>query len=203
MKILGRLPALLLLVLLAFSSITSGAVLGTAGVCAAEPSEPSATILIRTESGEESLDCVKLTRERANGIDALQATGRAIRTKDFGGVLGEAVCSIDGVGNSLSTCPGSSGHWHYWLWNGSEWTESQLGPASTQVTDGAVQGWTWVKGAESTPPDNTNPEVGCIDPRVASTPTKETAITPWIYIAAFAFLLTPGIFMTLRRRNTE
>ena len=73
-------------------------------------------------------------------------------TRDYGGRLGHAVCSIDGEGNRVDACPGVDGHWHYWRLMDGRWVESDTGPSTTRPDVLVAEGWTWVAGANVEPP---------------------------------------------------
>lgn len=102
--------------------------------------------------GEGTIEkCVEVSGG-TDGLTALQATGLDVTTRDFGGDLGVAVCSIEGVGTSTSACPGAKGHWHYWRGASDAWVEATVGVSSSSVGPGSIEGWVWETDDVSEPP---------------------------------------------------
>src|SRR5438105_10055657 len=78
-----------------------------------------------------------------SGIAALRSVASVV-TKPYSG-LGEAVCTIDGVGNDQNDCLGESSgkFWSYWRKppGSNSWQQSGAGASSTTLSDGWMDGW--------------------------------------------------------------
>jgi hypothetical protein len=58
--------------------------------------------------------------------------------------FGPAVCNIEGVGCPAENCfCGGAKFWAYKSWDGSAWQDYPVGPGSSALNDGAVEGWRW------------------------------------------------------------
>lgn len=127
---------------------------GSAQPGQAAPSAPStAWVAVQFAPGEQIVRAVTFEGS-LSGLEALQASGLEVVTKDFG--WGVAVCAINGVGCPADNCfCGGSKFWNYeyWDWSDSSWEGYPVGPSSSTVEDGDVEGWRWAEwGVGSLPP---------------------------------------------------
>lgn len=146
--------------LVAASVVIAGGLAAGPAVGPACAGDDAVAVVVRDGTGRERSECVE-AGAGADGLDVLRATGAEIVTRDFGGRLGRAVCSIDGAGTPVTDCPSVEGHWHYWRLVDGRWVESPEGASNTRVRPGAVEGWTWVRGGEVRSPSVTSLAAAC------------------------------------------
>ena len=124
--------------------------------------------------------CVAFSEPSITGAELLTRSGLQIIGSGEG-----AVCSIAGAGCAFPTqdcfcrCQGlTCEYWAYYHWAGS-WQYSEVGAGGYQVTNGALEGWSWGAGNWSSgvePPVVAFDEV-CAPPATA-TPTATVTATP-------------------------
>lgn len=173
-RLAGALVALLALGGLAglAGPVAAGAVTAPAGAQASAQSTARAVVVVDlgTLGGGVRTSVIAFDGS-VNGIDALQLAGASPETIDYG-ALGQAVCSLYGAGDAAvpDQCPGG---WQYFraVGGAGSWTKSGLGPSSTSVHDGDVEGWRYgggappfqsfcaVAGCPTDPPPDTTPAV--------------------------------------------
>lgn len=173
----------------------------TAGALALSPkSSPSAmragivAIVIRDNVGMEQVLCTR--QPVTTGLQALRAVAN-ITTKDYGGVLGSAVCKINGWGEGTATCPGGRGHWHYWHQIDSRWIESSSGPSNYSLPSHAIEAWTWETKPQASRPRTADPAGRCSV--VAAPPTRRTSDVKPVFAAGVALIMLVGLRTLLVR----
>ncbi len=117
--------------------------------------ENTAGLVVRHGNGTLLYTHVTFDEETISGEDLLTRSGLDVAMAPFGG-LGGAVCSIDGEGCSSDNCfchsySSPSFYWHYYVLENGEWVEHPSGPSSRQLSDGAVDGWSWTAGEPELP----------------------------------------------------
>ena len=151
-----------------------------AAQASAEPRNRAAVIV---DTGQEvKRVCVRFDEESLSGTEILRRAGVDPVFATYGS-MGEAVCSLCGVG-----CPGDDcfcDRSRYWAYSRAEdgrtrFTTSPVGSSSTRVGDGDVEGWRWGTGA---PPPFASVEVVCGEVAAsggggAPTPTSSSTSTP-------------------------
>jgi hypothetical protein len=98
---------------------------------------------------------VQFDEERISGLDLLTRSGLDVTLAPFGG-LGAAVCAVNGEGCPADDCfchsyGNPAFFWHYYAWQDGAWVEVPLGPASRQLGDGDIDGWSWTSGDAALP----------------------------------------------------
>ena len=177
-----------------------------APMTAACADEATVAVVVRGADGVERGACVPAA-EATDGLAALQATGAKVVTREYGGDLGHAVCSIDGQGNRVDDCPGVGGHWHYWHTLGGAWMESEEGPSQTHPAAGTAEGWTWVEGSTASPPKVEDADAICDLPDLATASAERPLIdadraeAPWGFavLGAFGVVAVVGAVAARRR----
>jgi len=112
-----------------------------AKVAAPQDGPDSAQIVVQYFPGDIDVKPISFTAP-ISGVVALELTGLDIVTKDY--AWGIAVCSIGGVGCPAENCfCGGSTFWNYSYWDGTSWQAYAVGPADTEINDGAIEGWRW------------------------------------------------------------
>ena len=140
---------------------------------------------MRFADGSVEKRCVAFSEPSITGAELLPRSGLQIIMDHTSGI-GGAVCSIAGAGCAFPTqdcfcrCQGlTCEYWAYYHWVGG-WQYSQVGAGSYRdVTDGALEGWSWGAGNFSSgvePPAVAFNEV-CAPPATA-TPTATATATP-------------------------
>jgi hypothetical protein len=119
---------------------------------AADDGDHRAALIVRSADGDVQTRCVSFSEPSLSGEQLLTRSGLAA-TIDYNAGLGGAVCSINGQGcdypvqNCFCRCTGAAcEYWAYYLWSGAAWQYSPLGASSVNVSDGALQGWSWGPG---------------------------------------------------------
>lgn len=199
--VIAAIPLLLLV-----SGITVGtSVLSASPACAKESAK--AAVIVKYEEGREDRVCIELGIEdpsgSISGIEALRKTGLTIVTKTDPS-FGEQVCKIVEVGTD--DCAFTSGYWAYWHIDptSGEWTASDVGASTYQVTDGTIEGWVWTSPDEPFPPTN-QPEPANLDeicvqsapaPPVEEPKEQDASAVPWIILGLTAFALIIGTIVS-------
>jgi hypothetical protein len=101
----------------------------------------SAQVIVQYAPGDIDVIPISFTPP-ISGVVALDYTGLDIVTEEY--TWGIAVCSIGGVGCPADNCfCGGSTFWNYANWDGTLWQSYPVGPADTEINDGAIEGWRW------------------------------------------------------------
>lgn len=157
--------------LLAGSAWPIAAAPGTA--CAAEPG-PSAVLVVDNAERVSKL-CVTLDASTVSGLHFIELAGQQHGLSYSLGLGGKAVCRLDGVGPTGDDCFAQyPDYWGYWHGDGKGgWTWASTGAGSYQVSDGAVEGWTWGAGdtgaSHPAPPTTKHSDV-CQEPEPSPSP---------------------------------
>lgn len=172
-----------------------------------------AAVVVRVGEDEVETRCVTFDEETISGQELLARSGLDL-VLDVSGA-GVFVCSIAGegcpAGNCLCQCRGEPcTYWSYWRWQEGEWQYAGLGAAATQVSDGAVDGWSWGPGSVTSaiaPPAVSFEDV-CAAPSVAASTAAAAsapATTNWLPYALFVLLaaLLGASLLLLQRRRVQ
>ena len=118
-----------------------------------------ASVIVQFDDHATHIRAVDVTAP-ISGLAALQASGLDVVVADSG--FGPAVCAIAGVGcpadDCFCRCDGGDTctFWNYLHWEEDGWAGYEVGPGSTSVAAGAVEGWRWGEsGALMTPATST------------------------------------------------
>jgi len=112
-----------------------------AKVAAPQDGPDSAQVIAQYAPGDIDVKPISFTAP-ISGVVALELTGLDIITKDYS--WGIAVCSIGGVGCPADDCFCEyPKYWDYSYWDGTSWQSYPVGPADTEINDGAIEGWRW------------------------------------------------------------
>ncbi len=198
----------------------------TAAPAAGQGGSHRAALVVRFPDGGIQKRCVAFSEASISGEKLLQDSGLTV-IMNYNAGLGGAVCSIQGQGcaypreDCFCRCQGvQCEYWAYYHWTGGGWQYSQVGASSYQVSDGALEGWSWGPGNFSVgtlPPAVTYEEI-CIPPTATPTatptrtatppptatatatalPTAEHTFLPQISFEATANSLTPGACAVLK-----
>lgn len=121
--------------------------LAASSVCADEGDH--AVLVVDTGTRDFSL-CVELDEPVVSGIELIQLAADQYRLQYQLGYGGRAVCQLDNVpeGNPPDDCfKQGEPFWGYWRGGESgDWTWSGTGAASTEVSDGDIEGWAFDTG---------------------------------------------------------
>jgi hypothetical protein len=107
-----------------------------------------AGLIVRFGNGSVVTRCVTFNEPNIMGLDLLQRAGLAIRV-DTNSSIGAGVCKINSLGcdvgkSCFCQCESSTcSYWQYFYLQGGAWKYSNLGASLHQVSDGAVEGWSW------------------------------------------------------------
>jgi hypothetical protein len=118
--------------------------------------------------------CISFTESSLTGLDLLQRSNLGAETATNPN-QGTAVCKIGEIGNASADCFGSMpNYWSYWQMGSTGWDYAVTGADKSQVTDGAVNGWSW--GTGNPPPIITFQNIceGVAFVLPTSTPTSAT-----------------------------
>lgn len=145
-----------------------------------------AGLVVRFADGAVETRCVAFAEPSISGAELLARAGLPV-IADHNSGLGSAVCSIRGQGcafpkeDCFCKCQGSScEYWAYYHLQDGRWVYSDVGAGSFQVTDGAVEGWSWGKGNFSSgtePPVMQFEEICSSSPALAATTADSTKTT--------------------------
>jgi len=157
-----------------------------AGTSAAHAQEAvhRAGLVIRFPNGDVQKVCVSFGEASITGEQLLQRSGLTMII-DYNAGLGGAVCSINNQGcafpvqDCFCQCQGTQcEYWAYYHWIDGAWQYSQVGASSYQVTDGALEGWSWGPGsfgASGTQPPQVAFQDVCAAPATATSTATPTA----------------------------
>ncbi len=119
---------------------------------AAQEGPQRAALVVRFADGAVETRCVSFAEPAISGADLLARSGLPVIVNSNSG-LGGAVCSIKGQGCAFPSqdcfcrCQGSAcEYWAYYHLSDGRWVYSDVGAGNYQVSDGAVEGWSWGKG---------------------------------------------------------
>ena len=119
---------------------------------AAQEGPQRAALVVRFADGAVETRCVSFAEPAISGADLLARAGLPVIVNVNSG-LGGAVCSIKGQGcafpgqDCFCRCQGSAcEYWAYYHLSDGRWVYSDVGAGNYQVSDGAVEGWSWGKG---------------------------------------------------------
>jgi hypothetical protein len=107
-----------------------------------------AGLVVRFGDGSVVTRCVAFREPSITGMELLTRAGFALRV-DTGSSIGAGVCKINSLGcdagkSCFCQCEGSTcAYWQYFHLVNGAWTYSVLGAGLYQVSDGAVEGWSW------------------------------------------------------------
>ena len=129
--------------------------LGMASALAQEPGNRAA-LIVRYGDGSTAALCVQFSEASITGEELLSRSGlKAVIDTSSG--QGGAVCSINGSGcafpqeTCFCQCPGDvCEYWAYYHWTNGQWEYSSAGASLYDVTNGALEGWSWGPGNFST-----------------------------------------------------
>ena len=166
--------------------LTALCLLAGASTARAQGGDHRAALVVRFADNSVETRCVAFSEPSITGAELLTRSGLQVIMDHTSGI-GGAVCSIAGAGCAFPTqdcfckCQGlTCEYWAYYHWVGGGWQYSQVGAGSYRdVTDGAVEGWSWGAGNFSSgiePPAVAFNEV-CAPP-VTATPTATATATP-------------------------
>lgn len=129
-------------------------ILAAIGFGVSQASAGEAGLIVEHGDGSVTYVLVIFPEDEIASLDLLRRSGLSLTTLASGG-LGEAVCSIDEEGCSLSDCqsrlcqtgdPGSP-FWKFFRMNDAGvWVASPLGASASTVGDGDVDLWAWTGG---------------------------------------------------------
>ncbi|MGC8780604.1 MAG: hypothetical protein ACP5UQ_07035 [Anaerolineae bacterium] len=111
-----------------------------------------AALVVRFADGTVETRCVSFTGPGISGAELLDRAGLSV-VINYNSGMGGAVCSIQGQGcafpreDCFCKCQGAAcEYWAYYHWQDGRWVYSDVGASNFQVTDGAIEGWSWGKG---------------------------------------------------------
>ena len=132
--------------------LTALCLLAGASVASAQSGDHRAGLVIRYADGSVQTQCVAFSGPNITGEELLQRSDLTV-ILDYNAGLGGAVCSINNQGCAFPTqdcfcrCQSSTcEYWAYFHRTGDGWQYSQVSPGAYQVTDHALEGWSWGKG---------------------------------------------------------
>ncbi len=147
-------------------------------VAGAQEGPRRAGLVIRYGDATVETRCISFTEPSLSGAELLARAGLPVII-NYNGGLGGAVCSIGGQGcafpgqDCFCKCQGSAcEYWAYYHWQDGRWVYSDVGASSYQVTDGALEGWSWGQGNFSS---GTEPPVVRFEEICASAATSNAA----------------------------
>ncbi len=118
----------------------------------AEQGPNRAALVVRFSDGTVQQACVSFDTPAISGAELLARSGMQA-VMDYNSGLGGAVCSVNGDGcayprqDCFCQCQGlRCEYWTSYHWTAGGWQYSQVGASSYQVTDGALEGWSWGQG---------------------------------------------------------
>ena len=165
--------------------LTALCLLAGASVASAQSGDHRAGLVIRYADGSVQTHCVAFSEPNITGEELLQRSGLTV-ILDYNAGLGGAVCSINNQGCAFPTqdcfchCQSSTcEYWAYFHHTGDGWQYSQVSPGAYQVTDHALEGWSWGSGnfySGTEPPLISFDEI-CRAPATA-TPAASPTLTP-------------------------
>lgn len=134
--ILCAVTALLLMLFAAALRVSSTAL-------AAPEKSRNATVIVQFDELDIAARAITFDKKKITGLEALRLTGLQVVTTET--QFGTAVCAIMGVGQPANDCFGDpqGQYWSYDYWDGTQWQGYQVGAGSSEVGDGAIEGWRW------------------------------------------------------------
>lgn len=122
-----------------------------------EPAPIRAGLVIQGQGGKVSTYCLSLPPDKANGLDALYASGIDVNAQ--AGPLGAAVCRLQEVGCTYPAqtcfCQCSGTPCSYWAYfnrqSDGSWRYSSIGAKNRTLKNGDVDGWLWSESTNQTP----------------------------------------------------
>ena len=176
---------------------------------AGQGGEHRAGLVVRFEDGSVQTTCVSFSEPSISGEQLLNRSGLAV-AMNYNAGLGGAVCSINGNGcpvtDCFCRCQGiQCEYWAYYHGSDGGWQYASTGTSSYQVTDGALEGWSWGNGSFGTsgiePPAMTFDEV-CPPPATA-TPTATATLAPTATPSPTATTVQSLVFLPLLTFNAD
>ena len=171
-----------------------------------------AGLIVRFGDGNVITRCVTFNEPNITGLELLQRAGLSIRV-DTNSSIGAGVCKINSQGcdagrSCFCQCEGSTcAYWQYFYLQGGAWKYSNLGASVRQVSDGAVEGWSW--GNNVAPPVMTLDQICAAStsvptlPVASSTPTaRPSAIASAVLIPALTATAQPATPAVPAQENT-
>ena len=172
-----------------------------------------AGLIVRFGDGNVITRCVTFNEPNITGLELLQRAGLSIRV-DTNSSIGAGVCKINSQGcdagrSCFCQCEGSTcAYWQYFYLQGGAWKYSNLGASVRQVSDGAVEGWSW--GNNVAPPVMTldqicaaSTSVPTFAPVASSTPTaRPSATASAVLIPALTATAQPATPAVPAQENT-
>ncbi len=153
---------------------------------AAQEGPNRAALVVRFSDGRVETRCVSFETAAITGAELLERSGLG-PILDYSGGLGGAVCSIAGEGcafpreDCFCRCQGAMcEYWAYYHGLDGRWLYSEVGATSYQVTDGALEGWSWGKGnfSSGTEPPLFSFEEVCASPVAGAIAPAGAALVP-------------------------
>jgi hypothetical protein len=128
-------------------AVSSVAPVVAAPTAACAQGAPRAVLVVDTSS-QILRYCVTLDDESVTGIELITLASRQYGLSYRLGFGGAAVCMLAGTGTTGDDCfEEHPDFWGYWRGsNSGGWTWSSTGAASTTVSNGDVEGWSWGSG---------------------------------------------------------
>lgn len=173
--------------------------------------EHRAALVVRYPDGNVQTRCVAFAEPSISGQEVLVRSGLKAVINPIGSV-GGAVCSIDGAGCSYPAqdcfcrCMGTQcEYWAYYHWIDGAWQYSQVGAVGSQVSDGAIEGWSWGPGNFSSGTEPPKVSFADVCRTVTAGGQGSTGLAPGALLqyagfgAALVVLLLVGL-LVLRRR---
>ena len=154
----------------------------TAAPVAAQGGANRAGLVVRYADGQVETRCVAFSEPAITGEELLLRSGLTV-IMNYNAGLGGAVCSINAAGcaypqqDCFCQCQGKKcEYWAYYHGTGAGWQYSQVGASSYQVTNGALEGWSWGPGNSSS--GTLPPPIGFNDICAPATATPTATRTP-------------------------
>ena len=137
-----------------------------------------AALVLDFGNGNVVTSCVAFAEPEITGRDLLERAGMALTVAAFGGQT--AVCGINSTGCPASDCwcqcQGSDcTRWSYWHGGVSSWEYALAGDELFSVGNGAVEGWRWGLGTQSSadpPPFYRFDQVCAVEPTPTAIPLQ-------------------------------
>jgi hypothetical protein len=127
--------------------------------CQGTAGSPRAGVVVQPPTGRPVTRCVGVRGGSLAALDALRGSGVEVRTKDFGGKLGVALCQVAHVPEHYSTCPPPGGH--YWALfvsrDGNAWSAASKGLSNVTLHPGDSLGLRYDSQQQKTPAPPTAP----------------------------------------------
>jgi hypothetical protein len=133
-------------------------------------------LVVRFDDENVISRCISFPEDQISGYDVLDRSRLEI-VADFGG-MGAAICKIEDTGCPASNCFCQSppDFWSYWHLQDGTWAYSPAGASGYQVSDGAVEGWSW--GPGEPPPVISFDKICAPPPTDTPVPPTDTSVPP-------------------------